>query len=79
MFGPPTPPVIGISTRPPRGPITGSATLPAAALGSDYLIFVTNLYGVENQYYNAQGETSYSNNTYAVLITLYLLFNEGYY
>ena len=49
-------------------------TLPAPTIaGDDYLIFVTNYYAVENEFYESnqvQGETSYSNNTFAVPIAV---------
>ena len=47
-----------------------SITLPNAAIGSEYLIFVTNYYAVEGDTFDSQGETSYANNTYAVPITV---------
>ena len=53
---------------------TSRSSLPAdAATGSQYLIFVTNYYAVEGDIYygsNAQGETDYANNTFAVPITV---------
>jgi hypothetical protein len=50
-----------------------SITLPAdAPIGDEYLIFVTNYYGVLGDEYigEAQGEASYTNNTYALPITV---------
>jgi RHS repeat-associated protein len=45
-------------------------TLPATAIGSEYLFFVTNYYGVEGDSYHAQGESNYANNIYSVPITV---------
>ena len=50
-----------------------SITLPPATTGSEYLIFVTNYEGVEGSLYDSydiQGETNYTNNTFAVPITV---------
>jgi len=44
-----------------------SITLPAtAAAGTDYLFFVTNDYAVEGDFFDAQGETDYTNNIDAI-------------
>ena len=49
-----------------------SITLPTTEIGNEYLIFVTNDNAVENNFYSGeyQDETDYSNNTYAVPITV---------
>ena len=56
---------------PATRPTSRSACRPRAT-GDEYLIFVTNYYAVEGDSYygEAQGETSYANNTYAVPITV---------
>jgi hypothetical protein len=45
-------------------------TVPAAATGNEFLIFVTNIHAVADQGDGTQGETSYTNNSFPVPITL---------
>ena len=49
-----------------------SISLSVPPTGDEYLIFVTNYYAVDGDSYygDAQGETNYANNTYAVPITV---------